>query len=105
MQYEEFTYMEVIPDLIHDGTAIIGGVLTSGRLVVPSTSAPDIRHGAVALSQGTLHVAEGISRAVAGCDTGLSEPAPSWQTAVVEDGGLEEIHDVLVLDILRPVAG
>lgn len=37
-------------------------------------------------------------------DVGGGEEAPGGQAAVVHDGRLEEVDDVLVLDVLGPVA-
>lgn len=57
------------------------------------------------VSQRRLDVREGIRRRVARRDAGTGQPVPAGQAAVEGHDRLEEVDDVLVLDVLGPVAG
>lgn len=97
--------MEVIPHLIQLSTAIIRASLTSSSLIVPRATASNIRQRAITLRQRRLQIAQRHGRTVARLNASGAEPAVRGQALVVLDRGLEELGDLLVLDVLGPVAG
>lgn len=91
--------VEVVPDLAHVCVASVGavsGTAGSGG-IVSGTGAANVWCCAIALGKSSLHIAEGVGGGVGGTDTGGREPAVGWQAAVVEDGGLEEVDEIIVL--------
>lgn len=96
--------MIVIPNLAHDSPASIITALPHICGVVAWSRASNVGFGARLLGQGFLDIRQRICRLVARYNLGLIEPFPGWVTLVPLDGGFEELNDVLVLGILRPVA-
>lgn len=97
--------MVEIPYFAHHSSAgIIAALPCLGR-VIPRTRASNVWFGARFLSQRFLDISKRICRLVAWHNLRFVEPFPGWVTLVPFDGGFEEIYDVLVFDILRPVAG
>lgn len=98
-------HMEVIPHLAHLRAAVIQRPFTGGSLVVPRSRASDERRGAVLGAESGLDVRDGVGGGVGGRDAVVREPFEGVKTAVVEDDGVEEVDDFLVLHVLRAVAG
>lgn len=96
--------MEVVPDLRDISSAIIHGASTSSSLVVSGTAATNVGQSTVSSGQSILELADGVCGGVARLDAGVVQPAPGRKTAVVEDGGLEELDNLLVLDVFGAVA-
>lgn len=97
--------MLVVPDLTDDGAAGVGAVLTGSGVVISGTAAADVGNGAVLLGQLALDVGQGVLGLVGGHDVDLAQPVVGGETAVVLDGGLVELDDLLVLDVVGTVAG
>ena len=97
-------HMIVIPNLRDRRVAPVRAVPAAGA-VVPRARAANVGNGAEPGLQRALHLAQGVGRRVARRDAGLLEPVPGGQGLVIRDGGVEEVDDVLVLAVLRAVAG
>jgi hypothetical protein len=98
------TDMEVVPGLGDLGSAIVGRAFTDSSLVVARSAASNVGQSAVSLGKGILELADGVGGGVARRDSSCVQPAPSRKTAVVENGSLEELYDLLVFHVLRPIA-
>lgn len=96
--------MEVVPHLVDNSVPVVGRTSTSSSGVVSWSGAANVWSGAVALGQSGLHGAQRVGGGVAWLDTSLVQPTIGRQTAVVHDGGLEELDDLLVLNVFRSVA-
>lgn len=96
--------MEIVPDLRDVGSAIVHGASTSSSLVVSGTAATNVGQSTVSSGQSILELADGVCGSVARLDAGVVQPAPGRKTTVVEDGGLEELDDLLVLNVFGAVA-
>ena len=97
--------MVIIPNLTDDGPSRVVLTLTSLGGIVPGARAANVRLRAGLLGQGFLNVCERIRGLIARHDFGLVQPLPGRVALVVLDRGLEEIDNVLVLDVVRAIAG
>ena len=122
--------MVIVPDLGENGAAAIGGPVTGCRGVVAVPGASKLRyhhagvrsgsatlsskrkcsaiahvwHGTGSIVQSCLDLAERVLCRIRGCDTGNSEIVVCRVLEVGSDGSLEEVWDVLVRLVIRPVA-
>jgi hypothetical protein len=96
--------VEVVPSLGYLSSAIVGGASTSSSLVVSGTAAADVGQSTVSLGKSVLELADGVGGSVARYDASLVQPAPSRETAVVENGCLEELNDFFVFSVFRAIA-
>lgn len=99
-----YTYVEVVPGLGDNSVTIVHRTSTGSSGVVSWSGAADVGSGAVALGKSRLHGAQGVGGGVAWLDASLVQPAKGRQAAVVEDGSLEELDDLLVLNVLWSIA-
>lgn len=74
-------------------------------LIVPRSAAPDERNSPAGSRQRALHISKRYPRGVARQDTCLGELPLGGISEVVLDRGLEEVDDVLVVSVLRAIAG
>ena len=96
--------MEVVPSFRDLRSTVVGRACTSSSLVVARTTAADVRQSTVSFSQSILKLANRVRSSVARLDASLVQPAPGRETAVVENGSLEELNNLLVLDVLWAIA-
>lgn len=96
--------MEVVPGLGNLSSTIIHRAFTGGSLVVARSTAADVGQSTISFGKGILELAEGVGGSVARRDTSCVQPAECRETAVVEDGSLEELDYFFVLNILRTIA-
>lgn len=94
----------VVPDLGQDRVPVVQAAPAGLGGVVARAGAPDVGDLAEAAGERGLQVRERVVARVGGADAGGAEPAPGGQGVVVGQGGLEEVDDLLVLDVLRAVA-
>lgn len=96
--------MEVVPDLGDLSSTIVHRASTSSSLVISRTTAANVGQSTISLSKSILELADGVCGSVARLDAGVVQPAPGGKTTVIEDGGLEELNDLFVLDVFGAVA-
>lgn len=96
--------MEVVPNLRDVSSTIVHRTSTSSGLVVSGTAAANVGQSTVSSGEGILELANGVCGSVARLNASVVQPAPGRKTTVVEDGGLEELDDLLVLDVFGAVA-
>jgi hypothetical protein len=99
-----YTYVEVVPSLGYLSSAIVGGASTSSSLIVSGTAAADVGQSTVTLGKSILELANRVGGSVARLDASLVQPAPGRETAVVENGSLEELDNLFVFSIFRAIA-
>lgn len=94
----------IVPHFGHDGLAVVERPFARSGLVVPGSAAADVRKSAKLALQRLLEVFQRVRSFVGRLDTTVCEPIVGRQTDEVLDGRLEEVHDLLVLPVLRAVA-
>ena len=98
------THVEVVPHLGHDSVTIVGRTSTSCSGVVSWSGASNVWDGTVTLGECGLHGAQRVCGGVAWFDTSRVQEAKGRKTAIIHDGSLEELYNLLVLNILWTVA-
>lgn len=97
--------MVIVPNLTDNGSARVILPLTGLSGIVPRTRATNIRLRARLFRQRLLNIRERVSSPIARHDLSFIQPLPGGIALVVFNGGLKEIHHILVFDVLRAVAG
>ena len=96
--------MVIIPHLTHNCVPVIQTSLSLRRSIVPRTRAAYIRQRAKALRQRGLQIRQTHIRAIRRPDPGRAQPVVGRQVGVILHRGREEIDNVAVVDVRRPVA-
>ena len=96
--------MEVVPSLGDLGSTVVGRACTGSSFVVARTTATDVGQSTVTFGKRILKLANRVGSSVARLDASGVQPTVSWQATVVENGSLEELYDLLMLDVFGAIA-
>ena len=98
-------YVFIVPNLREDSITVICAVLSRLSGVVTRSSATNKRQTTVLLDESVTDIGVRVGGAVRGRDLRFLQPFKRRETLVVSNSRLKEVDDLLVLAVLRTVAG